>query len=143
MTYRSFIGATGLFGLLKQRLHAANVEGSDLALVRLRVINIIKNWINHCPQDWEDPELRTLFDTLHASSAEDAVLLKHLEPLRLLLAKTRDAASPTMKAQASKINLPLYRVHNQVKSTRCSICLIFARATAPFIVPCTDHLLAP
>ena len=118
MTYRSFTTPAGLFVLLKKRLTTPSVQGSDLALVRLRVVNIFKNWINHCPQDWESPELPALFEGVLATAAqEDAVLLKHLEPLRQLISRVRDSSIVAPRSHVPKITLPLYRVQNQLKST--------------------------
>jgi len=118
MTYRSFTTPTGLFARLKKRLTTQEVQGSDLALVRLRVVNIFKNWINHCPQDWESPELPALFESVLATAAqEDAVLLKHLEPLRQLISRVRESTTVAPRSHVPKITLPLYRVQNQLKST--------------------------
>lgn len=117
MTYRSFTTPAGLFALLRKRLTPENVQGSDLALIRLRVVNIFKNWINHCPQDWEATELPALFDSVLATAGQDAVLLKHLEPLRQLIAKIRDSTTVVPRPAVPKIVLPTYRVQNQLKST--------------------------
>jgi hypothetical protein len=119
MTYRSFTTPAGLFMLLKKRLTPEDVQGSDLALVRLRVVNIFKNWINHCPQDWEGQELPSLFEGVLSTAQEDAVLLKHLDPLRQLIARIRETATVAPRASVPKITLPLYRVQNQLKSTCC------------------------
>lgn len=116
MTYRSFTTPAGLFALLRKRLTPENVQGSDLALIRLRVVNIFKNWINHCPQDWESTELPALFDSVLSTAGQDAVLLKHLEPLRQLIAKLRDSSTIVPRPAVPKIVLPTYRVQNQLKS---------------------------
>lgn len=125
MTYRSFTTPAGLFSLLKRRLTPEDVQGSDLALVRLRVVNIFKSWINHCPQDWESTELPSLFEGVLATAQEDAVLLKHLEPLRQLISKIREHISSSPRAAVPKITLPLYRVQNQLKSTRNKFWTLF------------------
>jgi serine/threonine protein kinase len=126
MTYRSFTTPAGLFLLLKKRLTPEDIQGSDLALVRLRVVNIFKNWINHCPQDWETAELPSLFEGVLATAQEDAVLLKHLDPLRQLIAKIREQVSTSPRPAVPKISLPLYRVQNQLKIIRTTSAEVLA-----------------
>jgi hypothetical protein len=107
ITYRSYTSPQNLLALLRRRFEQV-VESEDTKIVRIRVMNFMKQWIEKHTYDWvDDPDLVARFtgffeywETIDATSQRTAALLTGL------LKKATEPMEKERKKKAKTFNAP-------------------------------------